>query len=76
MHVKALVLLKPCLHFRVIMRGIVVHDQMQLKMFGRFAIDLFEKSQPLLMPATRAMLQHAPARLANTWLNHLLKHSD
>jgi len=49
MHVEALVLLKPSLHFRVFVRGVIVHDQMQLKMLGRFAIDLFEKLQPLLM---------------------------
>jgi hypothetical protein len=34
----------------VLVRGVIVHDQMQLKMLGRFAIDLFEKFQPLLMP--------------------------
>ena len=49
-HVEAFVLLKPSLHFRVFVRGVIVHDQMQLKMLGRFAIDLFEKFQPLLMP--------------------------
>jgi hypothetical protein len=50
MHVEAFVLLKPSLHLRVFVRGIIVHDQMQLKMPGGFAIDLFEKLQPLLMP--------------------------
>ena len=50
MHVEAFVLLKPSLHFRVFVRGVIVHDQMQLKMFGRFAIDFFEKLQPLLVP--------------------------
>lgn len=50
MHVEAFVLLKPSLHFRVFVRGVIVHDQMQLKMLGRFAIDLFEKLQPFLMP--------------------------
>lgn len=32
MHVEAFVLLKPSLHFRVFVRGVIVHDQMQLKM--------------------------------------------
>lgn len=50
MHVEAFVLLKPGLHFRVFGRGVIVHDQMQLKVLGRFAIDLFEQFQPLLMP--------------------------
>lgn len=50
MHVKAFVLLKPGLHCWVFVRGVVVHDQVQLKMFGRFSIDFFEKFQPLLMP--------------------------
>lgn len=50
MHVEAFVFLKPGLHFWMFVRGIVVDDQMQLKMLGRFSIDLFEKLQPLLMP--------------------------
>ena len=35
MHVEAFVLLKPSLHFRVFVRGVIVHDQMQLKMLGK-----------------------------------------
>ncbi|VVQ28128.1 hypothetical protein PS943_00721 [Pseudomonas fluorescens] len=50
MHVEAFVLLKPRLHFWMLVRGIVVDDQMQLKMLGRFSIDLLEKLQPFLMP--------------------------
>lgn len=50
MHVEALVPFKPSLHFRVFVGSVIIHDQMQLKMLGRFAIDLFEKLQPLLMP--------------------------
>ena len=50
MHVETFVLLKPGLHCRVFVRGVVIHDQVQLKMFGCFSIDLFEKCQPLLMP--------------------------
>lgn len=37
--------------FGMFVRGVIVHDQMQLKMPGGFAIDLFEKFQPLLMSA-------------------------
>lgn len=50
MHVEAFVLLKPRPHFWMLVRGVVVDDQMQLKMLGRFAIDLLEKLQPFLMP--------------------------
>jgi len=53
MHVEAFVLLKPRLHFRMLVRGIVVDDQMQLKVLGRFSIgsiDLFEKLHPFLVP--------------------------
>lgn len=31
------------------MHGVITHDQMPLKMFWRFAIDLFEELQPLLL---------------------------
>lgn len=31
-------------------RGVVVDDQMQLKLLGRFAIDLLVKFQPFLIP--------------------------
>jgi len=39
MHVEAFVLLKSRLHFRMLVRGIVVDDQMQVKMLGRFSIE-------------------------------------
>jgi hypothetical protein len=55
MHVDAFVPLKPGLHFRVFMRGVVVHDQMQLELLGRFSIDLLEKLQPFLMPVLASM---------------------
>ena len=44
MHVEAFVFLKPGLHFWMLVRGIVVDDQMQLKMLGRFSIDLLRNS--------------------------------
>jgi len=44
MHVKAFVLLKPHLHFWMLLRGVVFDDQMQLKMLGRFSIDLLRNS--------------------------------
>ncbi|PHN45051.1 hypothetical protein AO261_11880 [Pseudomonas avellanae] len=31
-------------------RGVVVDDQVQLKVLGRFPIDFLEEVQPLLMP--------------------------
>lgn len=50
MHVDAFMFFQPCLHFWMLVRGVVIDDQMQLKMFGRFSIDLLEKFQPFLMP--------------------------
>ncbi len=32
------------------MRGVVVHDQMQVQFLWRFGIDQFQKLDPLLMP--------------------------
>ena len=50
MHVEAFMFFQPRLHFWMLVRGVVVDDQMQLKALGRFAIDLLEKLQPFLMP--------------------------
>ncbi len=50
MHVEAFMLFQPRLHFGMLVGGVVVDDQVQLKMLGRFSIDLLEKLQPLLMP--------------------------
>ncbi|GBH12895.1 Glucan phosphorylase [Pseudomonas syringae pv. actinidiae] len=47
---EALVLFEPGLHFRMFVRGVVVDDQVQLKVLGRFPIDFLEEVQPLLMP--------------------------
>lgn len=43
MHVKAFMVFQPSLHFWMLVRGVVVDDQMQLKMLGCFSIDLLEK---------------------------------
>lgn len=44
---------QPGLHARVLVRPVIVHDEMQIE-FGRgVAIDLFEKAQELLMPMAR-----------------------
>ena len=50
MHVEAFMFFQPSLHFWMLVGGVVVDDQMQLKMLGRFSIDLLEKLQPFLMP--------------------------
>lgn len=42
-------LLKLNLHFRVLVGGVIIRDEIQLKILGLFAIDLFEKLLPLLM---------------------------
>lgn len=50
MHVEAFMLFQPRLHFWMFVGGVVVDDQVQLKMLGRFSIDLLKKLQPFLMP--------------------------
>ncbi|RMO91000.1 hypothetical protein ALQ33_200039 [Pseudomonas syringae pv. philadelphi] len=50
MDMEALVLFEPGLHIRMFVRGVVVDDQVQLKVLGRFPIDFLEEVQPLLMP--------------------------
>ncbi len=42
MHMEALVLFEPGLHFRMFVRGVVVDDQVQLKVLGRFPIYFLE----------------------------------
>ena len=49
MHVEALMFFQPSLHFWMLVRGVVVDDRMQLKVLGRFTINLFEKHQPFLV---------------------------
>jgi hypothetical protein len=56
MHLEAFVLLKLSPDFWMFVRGIVVDDQMQLKMLGRFSIDLLGKLMPLLSRYWRSML--------------------
>lgn len=41
---------EPLLNHRMLVSGVVIHDQMQLKTFGGFSVDLFQKGQPLQMP--------------------------
>lgn len=50
MHMEALVLFEPGLHFRMFVRGVVVDDKVQLKVPGRLPLDFLEEVQPLLMP--------------------------
>ena len=47
---------QPRFHFRVFVGGVVVDDQMQLKVLGCFSVDLLEEIQPLLMPVLVLML--------------------
>lgn len=49
MHVEAFMFFQPRFHFWMLVGGVVVDDQVQLKVLGRFSIDLFERFQPLLM---------------------------
>ena len=50
MDVKARVPGQPGQHLGVLVRGVVVNDQVQLLGLGCVAIDLLEKPQPLLVP--------------------------
>ncbi len=49
MHMEALMFRQPSLHLCVLVCRIVIHDQMQLEVLGRFLVDFLEESQPLLM---------------------------
>lgn len=35
---------------RMLVSGVVIHNQMELETFGGFSVDLFQEGQPLLMP--------------------------
>lgn len=50
MHVKSRMPLEPFLDDRMLVSGVVIHDQMQLQAFGCFPVDLFQEGQPFLMP--------------------------
>lgn len=45
MQVKALVPLEPRLHGWMLVRGVVVHDQVQLQILRRFTVDLLQERQ-------------------------------
>jgi hypothetical protein len=46
-HLEARVLGQPVLHIGMLVRGVVVGDQVQRLVLGRFAVDLFQELQPL-----------------------------
>jgi hypothetical protein len=46
-HVEARMLDQPSLYGRMLVRGVVVRDQMERLVLGRFAIDLAQELQPL-----------------------------
>ena len=49
MHVKSRKSLEPFLDHWMLVRGVIVHDLVQLQALGRFPVDLFQEGQPLLM---------------------------
>ena len=49
MHMKSRMPFQPRLHFRMLVRGVVIDDQMQVKLRHRFAINRLEKLDPLLV---------------------------
>lgn len=48
--------LQPGLHLRVFVRGVVIDDQVQVVFGHRFAINRFQKANPLLMTMSRLTL--------------------
>lgn len=50
MNMKTWMIRQPSLHCGMLVGGVVIGDQMELEVLGRFFIDLLEKGQPLLMP--------------------------
>lgn len=62
-HVEARMALEPGLDLRMLVGGVVVGDQMQVAPRRRFAIDLAQEFQPLLVPMPRqALADHGPHR--------------
>ena len=57
MHVNAWMLVQPVLHERMLVRRVVIGDQVQRFVLGRLALDLLEKLQPLGMAVTRLTLR-------------------
>ena len=51
-----LVPLQPALNFRMLVRGVVVDDQMQIQFRRRFRVDLLQELDPFLMPMPRHAL--------------------
>ena len=49
MHVEAGMSFEPALHLGMFVRGVVIHDQMQVEIGRSLGVDLLEKLQPLLM---------------------------
>ena len=52
-HVESLVALQPVLDFGMLVRGIVIDDQMQIQFWRRFLIDLLQELNPFLVSMTR-----------------------
>lgn len=63
-NVKAQMLLEPTAHLGVVMRPVVVHDQVQLLMRGCLALDLAQKRQPPVMAMTFLQLEITASRTA------------
>ena len=49
MHMKSRMLAQPRLDLRMLVRAVVVRDQVNIQPLGRFTVDLLEKSQPFHM---------------------------
>ena len=57
MHVNAWMLVQPVLHDRVLVRRVVIGNQVQRFVLGRLALDLLEKLQPLGVAVTLLTLR-------------------
>ena len=49
MHVEPGAPLQPCLHLGLLVRGVIVCNQMDIQVLGRLAVELLEEAQPLYM---------------------------
>src|SRR5262245_16956048 len=60
-NVESLVSLQPTLDLRMLVRGVVVDDEVQIEVWRRFRIDLLEEPDPLLVSMSRQTLGDDPA---------------
>ena len=61
MHMEVMVAFQPALHFRVLVRRVIVHDEVKIQ-FGRgFLVDRLQKLNPFLMSVSRHAGSNQPS---------------